>query len=58
MKCTEHEETPGMLGARMHVDESNVPPPGDGLRANVTVPVGLVGPVVVVSVTVAVQSEA
>ncbi len=41
----------------MHVSESNVPPPGDGLRANVTVPVGLVGPVVVVSVTVAVQRE-
>ena len=46
-----------MLGARMHVGESKVPPPGDGLRANVTVPVGLVGPVVVVSVTVAVQRE-
>ena len=42
----------------MHVGESKVPLPGDGLGVNVTVPVGLVGPVVVISVTVAVQSEA
>jgi len=47
-----------VLGDRMHVGESKLPPPGDGLRVNVTVPVGLVGPVVVVSVTVAVQTEA
>jgi len=58
VKCTEHEETPTVLGDRMHVGESKLPPPGDGLRVNVTVPVGLVGPVVVVSVTVAVQTEA
>ena len=58
MKCTEQEETPAAPTTRVQVDESNVPPPGDGLRANVTVPVGLIGLVVVVSVTVAVQSEA
>ena len=55
---TEHVETPAVVPAdRLQVLESNVPEPGEEFRVKVTRPNGLVGPVALVSITVAVHRE-
>lgn len=56
VKWTEHAATPGVPATRVQVVESKVPCPSPSLK--VTVPDGLVAPVVLVSVTVAVHVEA
>ena len=59
VKCTEHVETPAVVPPdRLQVLESKVPEPGEGFRVKVTRPNGLVAPVALVSVTVAVHVEA
>ena len=55
VKCTEHVETPAVPATRRHVDESKVPGSLPCASVQVTVPAGLVAPVV--SVTVTVHSE-
>ena len=59
VKCTKHDDAAAaVVAARVQVDESKVPVPCvPGARDHVTVSVGLVAPIVLVSVTVVVQSE-
>ena len=55
---TEHVDIPAVPAAREHVDESKLAVPCvAGPSDQVTVPSGLVAPVVLVSVTVAVHSD-
>jgi hypothetical protein len=58
VKWTEHVDIPAVPATRAHVDESKAPVPCvAGPSDQVTVPSGLVAPVVLVSVTVAVHRE-
>ena len=59
VKWTKQDEIPVVVATRLHVLESKDPGPAEpAFIVKVTVPVGLVGPVALVSVTVAVQVEA